>query len=71
MEERWKDNPFGLRIAILGNRPPIKGAPIGGNKDNVVNPRNTFKQEDIIKQTNPGRWNYNHMSENNLWKNEA
>ena len=24
---------------------------IGGNKDNVVNPRNTFKKEDLIKHT--------------------
>ena len=24
---------------------------IGGNKDNVVNPRNRFKEEDLIKHT--------------------
>lgn len=24
---------------------------IGGNKDNVVNPRNTFKKEDLVKHT--------------------
>ena len=24
---------------------------IGGNKDNVVNPRNKFKKEDLIKHT--------------------
>jgi len=44
---------------------------IGGNKDNVVNPRNTFKEEDIIKNPNAGRWNFEYISKNNLWRNEV
>lgn len=70
-EEVWKENPFGLRIAILGTDKPIDGAPIGGNSQNVVNPRNTFNEEDIIKRTDAGRWNYDYITQNNLWKNEV
>jgi len=44
---------------------------IGGNKDNVVNPRNTFKKEDIIKRTDAGRWNFDYIAKNNLWRNEV
>ena len=44
---------------------------IGGNKDNVVNPRNTFKEEDIIKRPDAGRWNWDYINENNLWRNEV
>ena len=44
---------------------------IGGNKDNVVNPRNTFKEEDIIKRPDAGRWNFDYIAKNNLWRNEV
>ena len=44
---------------------------IGGNKDNVVNPRNTFKKEDIIKRTDAGRWNFDYIAKNNLWRNDV
>jgi len=44
---------------------------IGGNKDNVVNPRNTFKKEDIIKRTDAGRWNFDYIVKNNLWRNDG
>jgi hypothetical protein len=44
---------------------------VGGNKDNVVNPRNTFKKEDIIKRTDAGRWNFDYIAKNNLWRNEV
>jgi len=44
---------------------------IGGNKDNVVNPRNTFKKEDIIKRPDAGRWNFDYIAKNNLWRNEV
>ena len=43
---------------------------IGGNKDNVVNPRNTFKQEDIIKRKDAGKWSFEYMNEHNTWRNE-
>ena len=69
-EEVWKKNPFGLRIAILGKDKPLEGASIGGNKDNVVNPRNTFKEEDIIKRKDAGKWSFEYMNENNTWRNE-
>ena len=32
-------------------KPNINAQNMGGNKDNVVNPRNTFKKEDLIKHT--------------------
>ena len=44
---------------------------IGGNKDSVVNPRNTFKKEDIIKRPDAGRWNFDYIAKNNLWRNEV
>ena len=44
---------------------------IGGNKDNVVNPRNKFKKEDIIKRPDAGRWNFDYIAKNNLWRNEV
>ena len=50
-EEKWLPNKFGLRIAILNNGGPIKGAPVGGNEKCVTNPRNTFKKRDLIKHT--------------------
>lgn len=44
---------------------------VGGNKDNVVNPRNTLNEEHIIKRDNVGRWNYDYIMKNNLWRNEV
>ena len=44
---------------------------VGGNSENVVNPRNTLKEEDIIKRTDAGRWNWDYINENNLWRNEV
>jgi len=44
---------------------------IGGNKDNVINPRNKFKKEDIIKRPDAGRWNFDYIAKNNLWRNEV
>lgn len=38
-------------IERIKYRPQLMLNNIGGNKDNVVNPRNTFKKEDLIKHT--------------------
>ena len=65
-EEVWKENPFGLRIAILGTDKPIDGAPIGGNSQNVVNPRNTYREEDI-QQKSTGKWTFGNFE----WRNEV
>jgi len=58
-------------IEKIGLGKPIKGAPIGGNSENVVNPRNTLNEEHIIKNDNAGRWNYDYIMKNNLWRNEV
>jgi len=36
---------------------------VGGNKDNVVNPRNTFKKEDLVKCTTDYKKNTKSLEE--------
>jgi len=68
MVDVYMPNNFGLRaINLAAGKKPLKGAPIGGNSKNVVNPRNTFNEEHIIKQENPGKWAYENME----WKNDV
>ena len=68
MVDVYMPNNFGLRaVNLAAGKKPLEGAPVGGNAENVVNPRNTFNEEHMIKQENPGKWAYENME----WKNDA
>ena len=68
MVDVYMPNNFGLRaVNLAAVKKPLEGAPVGGNAENVVNPRNTFNEEHIIKRENPGKWAYENME----WKNDV
>ena len=68
MVDVYMPNNFGLRaVNLAAGKKPLKGVPVGGNSENVVNPRNTFREEDIVKREDAGKWSYENME----WKNEA